>query len=91
MALTDQQQNLVSDMMIWAEIETAQLDKAHNIVARWNLNDVFNQIDDAEVAERFPHLDKGKITEAINAIQAVRTALGDNVSGQVTNLIKLKG
>lgn len=91
MALTAQQQNLISEIQAWADTELAQLDKAQQIVARWNLNDTFNQIDDAEVTEIFAHLDKGKVTEAINAIGAVITALGDYVSGQAVNLIKMKG
>ena len=91
MALSAQNSNLISEMMNWAEIELAQRDKARNILARWNQNDVFNTLTDVDVTAVFPHLDKSEVAEGINAITAVNTALGDDVSGQAVNLIKLKG
>lgn len=91
MALSAQNSNLISEMMNWAEVELAQLDKAHNLLARWNQNDVFNILTDPDVEAVFPHLTKSEIVEAINAITAVSTALGDFTSGQAVNLIKLKG
>jgi hypothetical protein len=91
MALSDQNQNLIQEMMNWAEIELAQRDKARNLLARWNQNDVFNTLTDNDVTDKFPHLDKSEVAEGINAITAVTTALGDDVSGQAVNLIKLKG
>lgn len=91
MALTAQDSNLISEMMNWAETELAQLDKARNILARWNQNGVFDRLTDNDVTGTFPHLVKGEVVEAINAITAVSTALGDFSSGQAVNLIKLKG
>lgn len=90
-ALTAQQQNLISELETWADAELQQRSKAENIAARWNLNDVFNQIDDAGVEAVFPHLTKSKISNGINAVNAVVSALGDDVSGQAVNLIELKG
>lgn len=91
MALSAQNQNIISEMMNFAEAELAQLDKAHNLLARWNNNDVFNTLTDADVSALFPHLTKSEVVEAVNAITAVSNALGDFSSGQAVNLIKMKG
>ncbi len=91
MALSAQNQNLISEMMNFSEAQLALLDKAHNLLARWNNNDVYNALTDADVTGTFPHLDKSEIVEAINAITAVSNALGDFTSGQAVNLVKMKG
>jgi hypothetical protein len=91
MALSTQNRNLIVDMMNWAEAQIALRDTGALIVARWNQNDVLNALTDEDIAEIFPHLTKDEVANAINAINAVLTALGDNSSGQSVNLIKLKG
>lgn len=91
MALSAQNSNLISELMNWSEIELAQRDKANNLLARWNQNGTFDALTDEDVAAVFPHLTKSEVSNGINALSAVLTALGDNTSGQATNLIKLKG
>lgn len=66
------------------------------LIAEWNQNDIFNLLNDTDLSENgsFAHLTKSEIANAINAITAITavdTALGDYVTGQVTNLIKLRG
>lgn len=91
MALSTQNSNFVSELMAWADTELQQRDKARNLLARWNNNDVFNALTDADVTAAFSHLVKGEVVEGINAVTAIVTALGDDTSGQAVNLIKLKG
>lgn len=91
MALSGQNHVLILELQAWAEAELTQRDKARNLLARWNLNDAFNQLSDADVTAIFPHLVKGEVVEGINALTAVVTALGDDSSGQAVNLLKLKG
>ena len=93
MAMSAQQQNFISDMMAWSEQMLAVRAKGQELVARFNLNSVLSKLNDQEIAEieSFAHLDADKITGAVTALQIIDTALGDNVSGQATNLIKLKG
>lgn len=91
MALSGQNQNLISELQGWAEAELAQRDRAKNILMRWNQNGVFDALTDVDVTAIFPHLDKSEVANGINALTAVVTALGDDSSGQATNLAKLKG
>lgn len=91
MALTTQEDKFIQDLTAKAlEVRNMQL-SFDTLVARWNLNDFFNQLDDADIAVNYPHLDKSKLANCINALLAVDTALGDDVSGQTTNLIKMQG
>ena len=93
MAMSAQQQNFISDMMAWSEQMLAVRAKGQELVARFNLNSVLSKLNDQEIAEieLFAHLDSDKVAGAVTALQIIDTALGDNVSGQATNLIKLKG
>lgn len=92
--LPDQQQNFISELMNWAEIELSQLDKARSLIKRFDLNDMFNTIVDADVTLKFPHLNKGEIVSGVNALKAQRDALEENIPaiGVPENiLITLKG
>jgi hypothetical protein len=94
MALTDQQQNLISEMMNWAEIELSQLDKARALIKRFDLNDMFNEIVANDVPLIFPHLDKGEVVSGINALKAQRDALEEDIPAvgiPEDILLKLKG
>lgn len=93
MALTSQQQNFISEMLSWAETELRQRDIARNLAARWNLNGLLAKLDDESVQSvaAFEHLDAQKVIDGVSTLQIVVTTLGDDVSGQATNLIKLRG
>jgi hypothetical protein len=92
-SLTDQQQNIISDVMAESTTLLAQRDRLELLLARWNQNDSFNQILNADLLllPSTSHLTNSKIANAINAFTAILTALGDDSSGQAVNLIKLKG
>lgn len=90
MVFTTQQANFIAELQVAAAETLTLRDKLENLAARWTQNDFFNEMDEAEVAAGTNGLTKGEIIEAINAINAVLTALGDNASGQAVNLIKLK-
>lgn len=90
MTFTTQQQNFVTELQQAAHEQLALRDWLENLSARWTQNDFFNEMDEAEVAAGTNGVTKGEIIEAINAINAVLTALGDNTTGQAVNLIKLK-
>jgi len=91
MALTPQQQNFVSELMNLGEVVLQQRATAQNLVSRWNLNSLSGSMSDGDVALIFPHLTTTEIASAVTALQEVLVALGDDVTGQATNLIKLKG
>jgi hypothetical protein len=93
MPVSPQSQNFISELMQWAEIELAQLDKAQSLRARWDQNAIADNIDDATIieTESFAHLTEQKIVDGVTAMTAVITALGDFSSGQAVNLLKLKG
>lgn len=91
MPLTPQKSNFISELMNWSALELQQRAVAQDLIARWNLNAIGSGLDDVTVQAVFPHLTAQEITDAVVAAQAVLTAMGDNVSGQATNLIKMKG
>lgn len=93
MAMTDQQQNFVSEVMQTAEEIIKMNNKLDQLIARWNLNDFTTNLNNGDFGAipSLAHLNKTKFTAAITAFQAIQTALGDKTSGQITNLIKLKG
>ena len=93
MGLSAQQQNFLSELQQDAESVLAQRNTLREIIARWNLNDFSSIFATGDIKESptFAHLDKEKVSNAITAFQQVLDALGDDVSGQATNLLKLKG
>jgi hypothetical protein len=103
MALTTQQQNFISDLITLAGQITglpsrpgvpAQLGIEPNIdllVAQWNLNSMSGSMSDGDIQAVFPQLSATKVSNAVTAIEAVQTALGDKSSGQQVNLIKMQG
>lgn len=93
MALTTQNSNFISELM---QMGAALLDQQREIdlmIARWNQNDMFNTLTDQDIqaVSTFAHLSKSEVSNAINAITAVTTALGNLSDGQAVNLLKLKG
>jgi hypothetical protein len=90
MTFTTQQANFTAELQQVAAETLILRDKLENLSARWVQNDFFNEMDEVEVAAGVPGITKGEIIEAINAINAVLTALGDNSTGQAVNLIKMK-
>lgn len=93
MALTAQFQNEISNMMNLSEQILDLRQELQLLDARWNQNDMFNQINDVDIQAiaAFAHLTKSEIANAITAFNAILTALGDNSTGQAVNLIKMKG
>lgn len=93
MALSNQESNFISRMQQLAE-ET--LDLRHRIqeeYALYNAEGFGESITDVDLQEvsAFKHITQSKMWNAITALTTVTTALGDDVSGQAVNLIKLKG
>ena len=93
MALSVQNQNFIAEIMQEAESLLSTKSSLERFIARWNLNDMFNTLSDADIAEvgAFSHLTKSEVSNCISAFEAILTALGDNVTGQSTNLVKMKG
>lgn len=102
MAMTDQEQNIVSELMDWAANQLKLQEQSERLLARYNLNDFFNQVTDEELDEigAFKHLTASEIANAINSLKAILITLGasnggepvrDDVSGHAANLIKLRG
>lgn len=88
-----QQQNFISELMACSEDILRVRVKVRELVARWNLNQTLGKLSDEQLQAygSFEHLTVQKVTDAVTAVQAVDAALGDDASGQATNLIKLKG
>lgn len=89
MAFTSQDSNWIAEEIAAAKELLALRDKIRNIVARWNNNDMFNQLQTEDVEAAFEGINKAEVTAAINAFNAVITALGDDTTGQASNLFKL--
>jgi hypothetical protein len=90
MAYTNQMANFIAEMQTEAAVQLASRDRMRNLVARYTQNDFASTMIEAEIASNVPGLTKAEIEGGITAFNAVLTALGDDVSGQATNLIKLK-
>lgn len=93
MALSAQFSNEISRIMQYAEQLLALRQELQLLRTRWDQNDVYNLLTDQDIATvaTFAHLTKSEVSNAVAAFDAVLTALGDNVTGQAVNLIKLKG
>lgn len=93
MAMTAQEQNIISDVMNLSQ-EALDLQTAiQRLRARWDQNDVFNQVTDQELGEiaTFAHLTISEVANAIGALDDINTVLGDYVTGEAVNLVKMKG
>lgn len=93
MALTAQQQNFLSDLTTLSADTIELLHRISELKARYFLNGMNTSLQDADLLAlpTFAHLTAAKVTNAITAITTVETALGDTVSGQQINLIKMEG
>lgn len=92
MALSSQNSNLIQECIDTSESILGLRDDLLEIVARWNLNGISTSLTDEDIAGNlaYSHLTKAEVTACITAFQAVITALGDNTSGQASNLIRMK-
>ena len=93
MALSNQFQNEITRIITLAE-ETLRIRyDMELLIARWNQNDMFNQLNDPDIQAitGFGHLTVSEVANAISAFTSILGALGDNTSGQAVNLIKMKG
>jgi len=89
MAWTNQGSNFIAEQIAVAKELLALRDKMRNLVARYNNNDMANQLVSADIEAAYSGLDKAEIVAGITAFNAVLTALGDDTSGQASNLFKL--
>lgn len=89
MAFTTQDSNWIAEEIALAKDTLAIRDRWRDIVARWNNNDLFNLLETEDIEAAFNGINKAEVTAAINAFNAVITALGDDTTGQVSNLYKL--
>lgn len=100
MALTGQNETIIRDLMTEAEELLRWRERAEGLIARFNLNDTYNQSSDTDVAAKFPHLTQGEIGNGINAFKVILVALGadagggtpvrNDTTGKAADLIKLK-
>ena len=93
MALSNQFQNEIVRIITLAEVTLSIRQDMQLLVARWNQNDMFNQLNDPDIQAitGFGHLTTSEIANAIGAFTGILESLGDNTSGQAVNLIKMKG
>lgn len=93
MALSKQNEHLIYEIMGLAGQAIDLQNRIRSMRARWDQNDVFNTLTDPDLAEHpdFSHLTKSELGNAVGALTGVDTELGDYVSGQVVNLLKLIG
>lgn len=89
MPLTKQDSNWIAEEIALAKDTLVIRDRWRNLVARWNNNDLFNQLVSADIEESYDGINKAEVTAAINAFTAVINALGDDTTGQASNLFKL--
>lgn len=88
MALTSQRNNFIQNLIDLSDQLLKDEQQIDLLVAEWNLNGYSSMIN-SDIQVNYPALTITLITNAITAIEAVQTALGDKVSGQQTNLIKI--
>lgn len=93
MALTQQQSNFISRIQ---QLAAETLEIRHQMqeeIALYNAEGFGADITDVELAAipAFAHLTQSKMWNCITAFETSLTALGDDVSGQAVNLIKMKG
>jgi plasmid maintenance system antidote protein VapI len=93
MALSAQNSNFISELTTKSEMILDLQREIDVLVARWNQNDMFNALTDVDIqaVAAFAHLTKSEVSNAVNAVTAVSTALGDLTTGQAVNLLKMKG
>lgn len=91
MALTTQERRFTEKVLAYANTLTDIYNDLAILRARWDQNDLANAITDADLLEQpeLSHLTAAKLVDAITALDAVRTALGDTTSGHIVNLIKV--
>lgn len=92
MALTLQEKNFAFRARQLAETAINLREDIIRSRAEWDQNDFFNQITDADLLEEpsLSHLTASELSNAVGALDAIVTALGDYATGQSTHLIKLR-
>ena len=93
MALTNQESNFISRITTIAAQTLELREQMKEEIALYNAEGFGESISDADLQSvaAFQHLTQSKMWNVITAFNAVLTALGDDVSGQAVNLIKMKG
>lgn len=93
MALTAQQQNFMSRLQQMAQETRTLRNQIKEEIALYNAKGFGVDITDAELENipSFEHLTQSDLWNCITALQGVIDALGDEVSGQLVNLIKMIG
>lgn len=96
MALTTQQANWLSRQQEEAQRLLDMRDRLERDIAMYNAEGFGADITDADIvasAEIYPalaHLTQSDMWNVVTAFTAVLDALGDDVSGQAVNLIKMR-
>lgn len=91
MALTEKETRFISQMQQKAAQLVALADELATMRCTWDQDDLYNQIGNDELTAfpEYAHLTVAELGNCFAAFDAVRAALGDKVSGQVVNLIKV--
>jgi hypothetical protein len=93
MALTAQEQNFVSRLQMEAMQLLDTRDRLRREVALYNAEGFGAAITDEELAalQALAHLTQAEVQNCLTAFSTVVAALGDDVSGQAVNLIRMRG
>lgn len=88
-------ENFTTELMGTGAALVVMQHQLEDIVARWTLNGIFDSLGsfEPEFIAKFPHLTQSKMSNAINALIAVRDALGeqDDDQSKIAALLQLKG
>lgn len=93
MAMTQQEQNHVARAIDLAAQMVHIKQELDVLRAEWDQNDFFNLITDDDLSgiPAYAHLTQSELAAGLGALTGVRDYLGDYISGQITNLVKLRG
>lgn len=88
--MTPQEQDFVVRVITDCAAMLNLHDSMRRRIAEWNLNGFDSSITTGNLAlvDSLKHLTQAELTACITAFQAIETALGDDVSGNRSNLIK---
>lgn len=91
MALSNQDSNFISRAMTWSEDMLKMRADAQLISAQWFSNIMNDSLNDEDIAEVFPHLNKAEVINFVTAVAAVLGALGELSGGNAEHLNKMRG
>jgi hypothetical protein len=98
MAISAQEQNFVSESMNMSREILDLQTRIQRMIARWNQNGHFYDVSSApngistqklQENDGSKHLTSSELTEFVNAITSIDTALGNMVDGNAVHLLKM--